>query len=86
MVSGGTCWSLVVVWGALIVIAFLSTIPCEVTGFAAEKTCEDFPLSVLLDRSSGVSSFSAPPYTLFVSISSGEEIFCFRDSCSSSSW
>jgi hypothetical protein len=78
IVSRGTCWSLIVV--------FLSAIPCKVTGFSAKETCEDFPLSILLDRSSRVPSFSAPSYTLFISISSWEEVFRFRDSCSSSSW
>jgi hypothetical protein len=72
-------------WGSLISISFLLAIPCKVTGFSAEETCEDFPLSILLDRSSGVSSFPATSYTLFVSVSSWEEIFCFRYSCPSSS-
>jgi hypothetical protein len=86
VISRGTCWSLVVTWGALIVIMFLSAIPCEVTGLSAKETCEDFPLSILLDGSTRVSSFSAPPYTLFVSISSWEEVFRFRNSCPRSSW
>jgi hypothetical protein len=86
VVSRGTRWSLIVAWGALIVITFLPTISCEVTGLSAEETCKDFPLSVLLDGSSGVSSFFVPPYTLFVSVSSWEKIFCFGYSGARSSW
>jgi hypothetical protein len=78
IISRRTCWS-------LIVALFLSTIPCEVTRLSAKEACEDFPLSILLDGSSGVSSFSAPPYSLFVLVSSWEEVFRFHDPCSSSS-
>jgi hypothetical protein len=56
---------------------FLSTVSCEMTRFSAKETCEDFPLPVLLDGSSLVSSFSVSSYSLLVSISSLEEIFCF---------
>jgi hypothetical protein len=45
--------------GPLIAILFLSAISCKVTWFPTKEAGEDFPLSVLLDRSSGVSSFSA---------------------------
>jgi hypothetical protein len=69
----------------MIAISFLSAVSCKVTRFSAKEACEDFPLSVLLDGSSGVSSFSVTSYTLFVLISSWEEIFCFCDSCPSSS-
>jgi hypothetical protein len=80
IVSRRTCWSLVISWGALIVIALLSAVSCKVTRFSAEETCEDFPLSIFLDGSSRVPSFSAASYSLFVSCSSREEIFCFCDS------
>jgi hypothetical protein len=68
-----------------LIVAFLSTVPCKVTGLSAKETCEDFPLSVLLDGSSWVSPFLTSPYSLFVSISSWEEIFCFSypGACSS---
>jgi hypothetical protein len=68
--------SLVVSWDALIAVLFLSAISCKVTWFPTEETCEDFPLSVLLDGSSWISPFSASSYSLFISISAREEIFC----------
>jgi hypothetical protein len=73
------------VLGPLIAILLLSAISCEVTRFSTNEACEDFPLSVLLDRTSGVSSFSVTSYVLFVSVSSWEEIFsfCYSGSCSS---
>jgi hypothetical protein len=74
----GATWSLV--------IPLLSTISCKVTGLSAEETCENFPLSVFLDGSSWISSFSTSSYTLFVSVSSWEEIFCFGYSSVCSSW
>jgi hypothetical protein len=77
VVSWWTTWSLIVSWDALIAVSFLLAISCEVTWFSTEETCEDFPLSVFLDRSSWVSPFSASSYSLFVSISAWEEIFCF---------
>jgi hypothetical protein len=81
-----TCWSLVVAWVVLVIEVLLSTVSCEVTGFSTEEACEDFPLSVLLNGSAWVSSFSAPSYPLFVSISSWAEVFCLRNSCTCSSW
>jgi hypothetical protein len=83
----GSYWwrSLICSLGSLIAVSFLSAISCKVTRFSAEKTCEDFPLSVLLNGSLGVPPFSAASYALFVSISSWKEIFCFCDSCPSSS-
>jgi hypothetical protein len=86
LISRRSCWSLIVAWGVLIIEALLLTVSCKVTGFSTEEACEDFPLSVLLNGSTGVSSFPAPPYSLFISISSWGEVFCFRDSCSSPSW
>jgi hypothetical protein len=68
-ISRWAAWSLVV--------SFLSTVSCKMTRFPAKETCEDFPLSVLLDGSSWISSFSTSSYSLFVPISSWEEIFCF---------
>jgi hypothetical protein len=88
----GTCWCQVVPWWPLIrtlrpliAISLLSAISCEVTRLSTKETCEDFPLSILLGGSSGVSSFSAASYALFISISSWEEIFgfCYPSSCSS---
>jgi hypothetical protein len=79
-------WPLVVSWDALITISFLSAISCEVTWFSTEETCEDFPLSVLLDGSSWVSPFLVPPYLLFVSGSAWEEIFCFGYPGTCPSW
>jgi hypothetical protein len=77
-ITRGTAWPLVV--------AFLSTIPREVTRLSAKEACEDFPLSVPLYGSSWVSSFSASSYSLFVSIPSWEEVFGFCHSCPGSSW
>jgi hypothetical protein len=74
----GATWSLVV--------PFLSTVSCEVTGLSAEETCEDFPLSVLLNGSSWISSFSASSYALFVSVSSWKEIVCFGYPGTRSPW
>jgi hypothetical protein len=73
------CGYLSVMRGAArsMIVAFLSTVSCEVTGLSAKETCEDFSLSVLLDGSSWVPPFSTSPYSLLVSISSWEEIFCF---------
>jgi hypothetical protein len=70
-------WLLVIARQAAwsLVDAFLSTVSCEVTWLPTKETGEDFPLSVLLDGSSWVSSFTAPSYSLFVSVSSWEEIF-----------
>jgi hypothetical protein len=87
----GTCWCQVVSWwplvrtlGSLIAILFLSAVSCKVTRFSAKEACEDFPLSVLLDGSSGITSFSVTSYTLFMSGSSWEEILCFGYSSPSS--
>jgi hypothetical protein len=77
-IARGTAWSLV--------ISFLSTVSCEVTGLSAKEACEDFPLSVLLDGSSWISPFSTSSYSLFVSVSSWEEIFCLGYSSARSSW
>jgi hypothetical protein len=77
-IARGTTWSLVV--------PFLSAVACKVTGFPAEETCEDFPLSVLLDGPSWISAFSAPSHSLFVPISSWEEIFGFCYTSARSSW
>jgi hypothetical protein len=77
VVSRGAAWSLIV--------SFLSAVACEVTGLSAEETCEDFPLSVLLDGSSWVPPFSAPSYSLFISVSSWKEVFCFCHSSARSS-
>jgi hypothetical protein len=89
----GMCWCQIISWWplvctlrSLVAIPLLSTIPCEVTRFSTEETCEDFSLSVFLDRFSGVPSFSATSYALVVSVSSGEEIFYFCYSRFSSSW
>jgi hypothetical protein len=84
----GMCqwWSLVCTLGPLIAISLLLAISCKVTRFSTNEACEDFPLSVFLDGSLGVSSLSATSYALFMSVSSWEEIFCFRNSCPSSSW
>jgi hypothetical protein len=60
-----------------LVVPFLSTVSCEVTGLSAEEACEDFPLSVLLNGSPWVSSFSTSSYALFASVSSWKEIVCF---------
>jgi hypothetical protein len=77
-IARGTAWSLVV--------SFLSTVSCEMTGLSAKEACEDFPLSVFLDGSSWISSFSTSSYSLFVPVSSWEEIFCFGYSSARSSW
>jgi hypothetical protein len=77
-VARGTTWPLVV--------SFLSAVSCEVTRLSAEEACEDFPLSVLLDGSSLVSSLSTSSYTLFVSVSSWKEIICFSYLGTRSSW
>jgi hypothetical protein len=44
IISRRTRWSLVVA-------LFLSTVPCEVTRLSTKETCEDFPLTILLDVS-----------------------------------
>jgi hypothetical protein len=81
-----TAWSLIVSWDSLVPVSFLSTISCEVTWFSAEEACEDFPLSVFLDGSSWVSPFPTSSYSLFVSISTWEEIFCLGHPSAHSSW
>jgi hypothetical protein len=63
--------------GPLIAISLLLAISCKVTRFPTKEACEDFPLSILLDRSLGISPFSATSYALFISVSSWEEIFSF---------
>jgi hypothetical protein len=77
-ISRGSAWPLIV--------TFLSTVPCEVTRLSAKEACEDFPLSVPLDGSSWISSFPASSYSLLVSISSREEVFCFGHPGPCSSW
>jgi hypothetical protein len=77
-IARGTVWSLIV--------SFLSAVPCKVTRFSTKETCEDFPLSVSLDGSSWVSPFLTSSYSLFVSVSSWEEIFCFGYPGSCPSW
>jgi hypothetical protein len=69
-----------------LVDSFLSTVLCEVTRLSAKETGEDFPLSVLLNGPSWISSFAASSYLLFVSVSSWEEIFCFGYPSARSSW
>jgi hypothetical protein len=86
IVTGGGTWSLIVLRGALITVSFLSAVSCEVTGFPAIETCEDFPLSIFLHGSPGVSSFPTTSYALFISVSSWEEIFGFCYPSPSSSW
>jgi hypothetical protein len=71
---------------SLIAIAFLPAVSCEVTWFITEKAFKDFPCSVLLNRSSWYSSFPTSSYTLFISGSSGEEIFGFGDLRTRSTW
>jgi hypothetical protein len=77
-VARGTTWSLIV--------SFLLAVTRKVTGLSAEKACEDFPLSVLLDGSPWISSFLTSSYVLFVSVSSWKEIVCFSYPGSRPSW
>jgi hypothetical protein len=77
-IARGTAWPLV--------IPFLSTVSCKVTGLSAKETCEDFPLSVFLDGSPWISSLSASSHSLFVSVSSWEEIFRFGYPSTRSPW
>jgi hypothetical protein len=75
-IAGGAAWALIA--------SFLSTVPCEVTGLSTKETCEDFPLSI--HGSSWVSPFSTSSYSLFISVSFWEEIFCFGYASAHSSW
>jgi hypothetical protein len=77
-IAGGATWALI--------ISFLSAIPCKVTRLSAKEAGEDFPLPVPLNGSSLVSPFSTSSDSLFVSVSSWEEIFRFCYPSSRPSW